>query len=88
MPVPEASPIASLLGFWWRTAVLCCSLAARSDASRFESYGSIVTRLGKDGVRGIGEIGITGAGAVVANAVFNATGRHVRELPTTLDKLL
>lgn len=40
------------------------------------------------GVRGIGEIGITGAGAAVANAVFNATGRRVRELPITLDKLL
>jgi len=41
-----------------------------------------------NGVRGIGEIGITGAGAAVANAVFNATGRRVRELPITLDKLM
>jgi xanthine dehydrogenase YagR molybdenum-binding subunit len=40
------------------------------------------------GVRGIGEIGITGAAAAVANAVFNATGRRVRELPITLDKLI
>jgi len=40
------------------------------------------------GVRGIGEIGITGVGAAVANAVFNATGRRIRELPITLDKLL
>jgi xanthine dehydrogenase YagR molybdenum-binding subunit len=40
------------------------------------------------GVRGIGEIGITGAGAAVANAVFNATGRRVRDLPITLDKLM
>jgi xanthine dehydrogenase YagR molybdenum-binding subunit len=40
------------------------------------------------GVRGIGEIGITGVGAAVANAVFNATGRRVRDLPITLDKLL
>jgi xanthine dehydrogenase YagR molybdenum-binding subunit len=40
------------------------------------------------GVRGIGEIGITGAGAAVANAVFNATGRRIRDLPITLDKLL
>ncbi|MBV8805392.1 MAG: xanthine dehydrogenase family protein molybdopterin-binding subunit, partial [Sinobacteraceae bacterium] len=40
------------------------------------------------GVRGIGEIGITGAAAAVANAVFNATGRRIRELPITLDKLL
>jgi xanthine dehydrogenase YagR molybdenum-binding subunit len=40
------------------------------------------------GVRGIGEIGITGAGAAVANAVYNATGVRVRNLPITLDKLL
>ena len=40
------------------------------------------------GVHGIGEIGITGVGAAVANAVFNATGVRVRNLPITLDKLL
>ena len=40
------------------------------------------------GARGIGEIGITGTGAAVANAIFNATGKRVRELPITLDKLL
>ena len=40
------------------------------------------------GARGIGEIGITGVGAAVANAVYNACGRRVRDLPITLDKLL
>ena len=40
------------------------------------------------GARGVGEIGITGTGAAVANAIFNATGKRVRELPITLDKLL
>lgn len=40
------------------------------------------------GARGIGEIGITGTGAAVANAVYNATGKRVRDLPITLDKLL
>ena len=40
------------------------------------------------GAHGIGEIGITGVGAAVANAVYNATGKRVRELPLTLDKLL
>ena len=40
------------------------------------------------GARGIGEIGITGVAAAIANAVFNATGRRVRDLPITLDKLL
>ncbi len=40
------------------------------------------------GAHGIGEIGITGTGAAVANAVFNATGKRIRDLPITLDKLL
>jgi xanthine dehydrogenase YagR molybdenum-binding subunit len=40
------------------------------------------------GAHGIGEIGITGAAAAVANAVFNATGKRLRELPLTLDKLM
>jgi xanthine dehydrogenase YagR molybdenum-binding subunit len=40
------------------------------------------------GAHGIGEIGITGVAAAVANAVYNATGTRVRDLPITLDKLL
>jgi xanthine dehydrogenase YagR molybdenum-binding subunit len=40
------------------------------------------------GAKGIGEIGITGVSAAVANAVYHATGRRVRNLPITLDKLL
>lgn len=40
------------------------------------------------GARGLGEIGITGVGAAVANAVFYACGQRVRALPITLDKLL
>jgi xanthine dehydrogenase YagR molybdenum-binding subunit len=40
------------------------------------------------GAKGIGEIGITGVAAAVANAVYHATGRRVRDLPITLDKLL
>jgi xanthine dehydrogenase YagR molybdenum-binding subunit len=40
------------------------------------------------GVKGIGEIGITGMAAAIANAVFHATGKRVRDLPITLDKLL
>jgi xanthine dehydrogenase YagR molybdenum-binding subunit len=40
------------------------------------------------GARGIGEIGIVGAPAAVANAIFNATGKRVRDLPITPDKLV
>ncbi len=40
------------------------------------------------GAKGIGEIGITGVPAAIANAVYHATGRRVRELPITLEKLI
>jgi xanthine dehydrogenase YagR molybdenum-binding subunit len=40
------------------------------------------------GVRGIGEIGITGAMAAIGNAIFNATGKRVREYPMTPDKIM
>ncbi|WP_267394697.1 MULTISPECIES: xanthine dehydrogenase family protein molybdopterin-binding subunit [unclassified Sphingomonas] len=38
--------------------------------------------------KGIGELGISGAGAAIANAIYNATGVRVRDYPLTLDKLL
>jgi xanthine dehydrogenase YagR molybdenum-binding subunit len=40
------------------------------------------------GAKGIGELGIVGVGAAIANAVFHATGKRIRDLPITLDKLL
>jgi xanthine dehydrogenase YagR molybdenum-binding subunit len=40
------------------------------------------------GIKGVGELGICGTGAAVANAVFNATGVRVRDFPITIDKLL
>ncbi len=40
------------------------------------------------GARGIGEIAITGVAPAIANAVFNATGKRVRELPITIERLL
>lgn len=40
------------------------------------------------GARGVGEIGITGAAAAIANAIYHATGKRIREAPITPDKLL
>ena len=40
------------------------------------------------GAKGIGEMGITGTAAAIANAVYHATGIRVRDLPIRLDKLL
>ncbi|MCI4590570.1 xanthine dehydrogenase family protein molybdopterin-binding subunit [Sphingobium sp. BYY-5] len=38
--------------------------------------------------KGVGELGICGAGAAVANAIYNATGLRLRDYPLTIDKLL
>ncbi len=40
------------------------------------------------GAKGLGEVGIVGVSAAIANAVYHATGRRIRSLPITLDKLL
>ena len=40
------------------------------------------------GVKGLGEIGIVAVAAAVANAIYHATGKRVRSLPITVDKLL
>lgn len=40
------------------------------------------------GAKGIGELGITGAGAAIANAIADATGVRIREFPITMDKVM
>ena len=46
------------------------------------------THLNPLGARGIGEIGITGTAAAVANAIYHATGKRIRDLPITPQKLI
>src|SRR5690606_33509318 len=55
------------------------------DVIFVEEHDSVVNDLGS---KGVGEIGIIGVAAAVANAVYHATGRRVRDLPITLDKVL
>jgi xanthine dehydrogenase YagR molybdenum-binding subunit len=55
------------------------------DVIFVEEKDSIVNPLG---VKGLGEIGVVGVAAAIANAVFHATGKRIRSLPITLDKLL
>ncbi|GAA4047044.1 xanthine dehydrogenase family protein molybdopterin-binding subunit [Hymenobacter glaciei] len=40
------------------------------------------------GIKGLGEVGLLGVAAAVSNAIYHATGKRVRDLPVTIDKLL
>lgn len=55
------------------------------DAVMLDSFDGKANVLG---VKGLGELGICGAGAAIGNAVFNATGVRVRDFPITIDKVL
>ncbi len=46
------------------------------------------TRVNPLGVKGVGELGIVGVNAAIANAVFHATGRRIRKLPIRIEDLL
>jgi xanthine dehydrogenase YagR molybdenum-binding subunit len=61
-----------------------------ADIPAIESYfvEEIDPHINPIGAKGAGEIGITGVAAAVANAVYHATGKRIRDLPITPDKLL
>jgi xanthine dehydrogenase YagR molybdenum-binding subunit len=55
------------------------------DANFVEENDTIVNPLG---VKGLGELGMVGVPAAIANAIYHATGKRMRNLPITVDKLL
>ena len=65
-------------------------VAANADVGAIEAYwiDEDDISLGPAGAKGVGEIGIVGAAAAIANAVHDASGTRVRDLPIRLDKLL
>jgi xanthine dehydrogenase YagR molybdenum-binding subunit len=65
-------------------------IAANADIGTIDVHllGEGRSDLGPAGAQGLGEIGIVGTAAAIANAVFNATGIRIRDLPVRLDRLL
>ena len=55
------------------------------DVIFVEEHDDVVNPIG---AKGLGEIGVVGVAAAIANAVFHATGKRIRELPITLDKVM
>jgi xanthine dehydrogenase YagR molybdenum-binding subunit len=65
-------------------------IAANADVGTIDVtwIDEVDPHINRMGAKGIGEIGIVGTAAAIANAVYHATGIRVRDLPITLDKLL
>jgi xanthine dehydrogenase YagR molybdenum-binding subunit len=65
-------------------------IASHADIPRIEVtfVGEPDLNFNPTGARGVGEIGITGVAAAIANAIYHATGKRIRDLPITPDKLL
>jgi xanthine dehydrogenase YagR molybdenum-binding subunit len=62
-----------------------CADVPDIEAIFVEERDEVVNPLGP---KGLGELGVVGVAAAIANAVYHATGKRIRDLPITLDKLL
>jgi xanthine dehydrogenase YagR molybdenum-binding subunit len=86
----EATHMDSRVGRWANASLGEYLVPVNADApdvdvELVEVHDEVVNPLG---VKGVGEIGQVGAAAAIANAVFHATGRRVRDLPITVERLL
>jgi xanthine dehydrogenase YagR molybdenum-binding subunit len=86
----EATHMDSRVGRWANASLGEYLVPVNADApdvdvELVEVHDEVVNPLG---VKGVGEIGQVGAAAAIANAVFHATGRRLRDLPITVEQLL
>ncbi|RKR92468.1 xanthine dehydrogenase molybdenum binding subunit apoprotein [Micromonospora pisi] len=90
MALHEEGLLDSRFGDWVNHDLATYHIAANADIESIDAHwiDEDDPHLNPLGVKGIGEIGIVGSAAAVANAVHHATGVRVRELPVRLEKLL
>ncbi|MDQ6696543.1 MAG: xanthine dehydrogenase family protein molybdopterin-binding subunit, partial [Actinomycetota bacterium] len=90
MALHEESPIDAQFGHFPYHDLAGYHVATNADVLDIEAMwiDEDERHLGPLGIKGIGEIGIVGTAAAIANAVHHATGTRVRDLPIRLDKLL
>jgi xanthine dehydrogenase YagR molybdenum-binding subunit len=60
-------------------------MSAQSTSVFVDEHDEFVNPIG---AKGIGEIGLVGVAAAIANAIYHATGKRIRNLPITLNQLL
>jgi xanthine dehydrogenase YagR molybdenum-binding subunit len=90
MALLEESVIDARFGDYLNHDLASYHVAVNADVQRLEAYWieEHDPHVNPMGAKGIGEIGIVGTAAAVANAVHHATGVRIRDLPVRLDKLL
>jgi xanthine dehydrogenase YagR molybdenum-binding subunit len=90
MALMEESTMDDRLGAWVNHDLAMYHVPVNADVPSIEAawLDEDDPHINPMGAKGIGEIGIVGTAAAVANAVFDATGTRVRDLPITPDKLL
>jgi xanthine dehydrogenase YagR molybdenum-binding subunit len=90
MALHEEGYLDSRFGDWVNHDLATYHVAGCADVEEIEAswIEEDDPRVNPVGIKGIGEIGIVGSAAAVANAVYHATGVRVRDLPVRLDRLL
>jgi xanthine dehydrogenase YagR molybdenum-binding subunit len=90
MALHEEGQLDPRFGDWVNHDLASYHVSAHADVEQIEAtwIDEDDPRVNPVGIKGIGEIGIVGTAAAIANAVYHATGVRVRDLPVRLDKLL
>jgi len=90
MALQEEGLLDPRFGDWVNHDLATYHITACADVEQIEAYwiDEDDAHVNPVGTKGVGEIGIVGTAAAIANAVHNATGIRVRDLPVRLDKLL
>jgi xanthine dehydrogenase YagR molybdenum-binding subunit len=90
MALYEEAQLDKRLGRWVNNNLAEYHVPTHLDVREIDAFwvDEVDRHINPIGAKGIGEIGITGAAAAVANAVSHATGKRFRELPISLDKVI
>jgi xanthine dehydrogenase YagR molybdenum-binding subunit len=90
MALMEEQHIDSRLGSLIANDLAGYHFAVNSDAPIIETafINKPDVNINPSGAKGLGEVGIIGVAAAIANAIYNATGKRLRDLPITPDKIL